>query len=323
MALGTEVNFEVLTKAYFKILEEKFDTPVKVAHEVLDVDPDKGSHWLVEVSNIKTKEKTYYDAGHVFIGAGGGALPLLQKVEIEEKKGYGGFPVSGQWLYCNNPQVIAQHEAKVYSKAGVNTPPMSVPHLDTRYIDGKKELVFGPFAGFNTKFLKEGSYLDLPKSIRLDNIPAMWGVFWHNLPLLEYLVKEVSMGHEDRMHELRHFVKNARSEDWELRVAGQRVQIIKRDKEEGGILEFGTDVVHSQDGRVSALLGASPGASTAVHIMLHVLQIAFPEKVNSEEWKAKLDEMIPFWNASINDHQEDFIALQQKCSTLLGLEVLH
>lgn len=323
MELGTEVNFEILTKVYFKILEEQFNTPVTIAHEVLDVDPAKGDNWLVEAKNLTTKEKFYYNAEHVFIGAGGGALTLLQKVEIEEKKGYGGFSVSGQWLYCKNPEVIEQFHAKVYSKADVNAPPMSVPHLDTRYINGKKELIFGPFAGFNTKFLKEGSYLDLPKSIKFDNIPAMWGVFWHNLPLVEYLIKQVSMGHEDRMNELRHFVKNAEPDDWELHVAGQRVQIIKRDEEEGGTLEFGTDVVHSKDGRITALLGASPGASTAVHIMINVLQIAFPEKANSKQWKAKFDEMVPFWSKSINDHKEDFIALQKKCSASLGLDALH
>lgn len=323
MELGTELNFESLAKSYYKILEEQYGTPVRLNHEVLDVDPANDEDWLVEVKNLQTGNKSYYDAEHVFIGAGGGALPLLQKVEIEEKKGYGGFPVSGQWLYCKNDEIIAQHSAKVYSKAGVNAPPMSVPHLDTRYINGKRELVFGPFAGFNTKFLKEGSYLDLPRSIRLSNIPAYWGVFWHNLPLVEYLVKEVMMRHEDRMNELRNFVKDARPEDWDVKVAGQRVQIIKRDKEEGGILEFGTDVVHSADGRITALLGASPGASTAVHIMIHTLQVAFPDKMGSAEWKTKLEEMIPFWNKEVEDNKEAFIKLQKKCSELLELDHRH
>ncbi|MBL3655228.1 malate dehydrogenase (quinone) [Fulvivirga sediminis] len=317
MEMGTEVNFELLTKSYFKILEEEFDTPVHLAHEVLDVDPDGHKGWMVEAKNLTTNKKVYYDAEHIFIGAGGGALPLLQKVEIPEKKGYGGFPVSGEWLYCTNPDVIKKHQAKVYSKAGVKAPPMSVPHLDTRYINGKQELVFGPFAGFNTKFLKEGSYLDLPKSIRFDNIPSLWGVFWHNLPLVEYLIKEISMKHEDRMEELRSFVKDAKSDDWKLKVAGQRVQIIKKDEEEGGTLEFGTDIVHSKDGKITALLGASPGASTAVHIMIELLQIAFPEKVKENE--EKLNEIIPFWNKSIESHQEEFKLIQQDSLKTLKL----
>ncbi|MDT0651572.1 malate:quinone oxidoreductase, partial [Autumnicola edwardsiae] len=233
MELGTEVNFGKLTERYFNILETKFNVPVLRGHEVLDIDPDERVEWKVEAKNLSTGEKCYYDAEHVFIGAGGGALPLLQKVEIKEKAGYGGFPVSGQWLYCKNREVIEKHHAKVYSKAGPDAPPMSTPHLDTRNIDGKKELLFGPFAGFSTKFLKEGSKLDLPKTINLDNIPSMWGVFWHNLPLTKYLIKQVTMGHKERMEDLRVFIKEAKSEDWDLRIAGQRVQIIKRDKEEG------------------------------------------------------------------------------------------
>ncbi len=202
MELGTSVDFGALTEQYFKILEEEFEVPVLRRHEVEDIDPEGPEDWTAEVKNLETGDKLYYDAEHVFIGAGGGALPLLQKVEIEEKEGYGGFPVSGQWLFCNNPEIIDKHDAKVYSKAGVDAPPMSVPHLDARYIDGKKELLFGPFAGFSTKFLKEGSRLDLPKSIRFDNIPSMWGVFWHNLPLTKYLIDQVSMDHEDRMDDL-------------------------------------------------------------------------------------------------------------------------
>lgn len=323
MEIGTEVNFERITERYIKILEEEFEVPVLRGHEVLDVDPDVELEWTVEVKNLENGEKSYYDALHVFIGAGGGALPLLQKVEIKEKAGYGGFPVSGQWLYCTNPEVIEKHEAKVYSKAGPDAPPMSTPHLDTRYIHGKKQLLFGPFAGFSTKFLKEGSKLDLPKSIRFDNIPSMWGVFWHNLPLTRYLVKQVSMGHKERMEDLRVFVKNAKSEDWDLRIAGQRVQIIKRDEEEGGILEFGTDVVHSKDGTITALLGASPGASVAVPIMVNVLKLAFPEKMESVEWQQKLDRMLPFRNKDIEEHAEEFLKVQANSSRKLKLKVLH
>ena len=323
MELGTGVNFGSLTEQYFKILEEQLEVPVLRNREVLDIDPDGPEDWTVEVKDLKTDEKTYYDAEHVFIGAGGGALPLLQKVEIEEKEGYGGFPVSGQWLFCKNRDIIEKHHAKVYSKAGVDAPPMSVPHLDARFINGKKELLFGPFAGFSTKFLKQGSILDLPKSLRFDNLPSMWGVFWHNLPLTSYLIDQVRMGHEDRVEELKVFIKDAKPEDWELKVAGQRVQIIKRDEEQGGVLEFGTDVVHSKDGKITALLGASPGASTAVHIMLDVLKIAFPERLESNDVMEKLNEMVPFWNENIQEKEQEFKKVQQRSSRILNLDALH
>lgn len=323
MEIGTGVNFGTLTEKYYKILEEEFNTPVLRGKEVLDVDPSRSSEWLAEVKDVDTGEKTYYDAQNVFVGAGGGALPLLQKVEIKEKEGYGGFPISGQWLTCTNPEIIEQHHAKVYSKAALGAPPMSVPHLDSRYINGKKQLLFGPFAGFSTKFLKHGSYTDLPKSINFENIPSMWGVFWHNLSLTKYLVGQVTMSHEDRMNELRDFIKDAKAEDWKLEVAGQRVQVIKRDKDEGGILEFGTDVVHSKDGSITALLGASPGASVAVHIILQILEITYPEKLKTKEWQEKLSEMIPFWNQKIENHKEDFRTAQAKNSKLLKLDALH
>ncbi len=322
MELGTEVNYGVLTRTFFKILEEKFDTPVFTMHEVEDVDPTSAEDWMVKIKNLDTKKRIHCDAAHVFIGAGGGALPLLQKIEIDEKEGYGGFPVSGEWLICKNQEIIKKHHAKVYGKAEVGSPPMSMPHLDTRYIDGKQELLFGPFAGFSTKFLKEGSFFDLFKSIKWDNIPSMWGVFWHNIPLTKYLIEQVRMGHEDRVDELRKFVKNANSEDWELKVAGQRVQIIKRDEEEGGTLEFGTEVVHSKDGRITALLGASPGASVAVDIMIDLLHFAYPEKAKSELWQQKLTEMIPFWNKEIEKNIEDFKNIRLNCSEILQINFL-
>ena len=187
---GAEVNYGNLTRQLFDILEKEYDTKVQCHHEVLDIDPDDNIEWSVIVKDLETHHKKYYDAHHVFIGAGGGSLLLLQKVEIDEKEGYGGFPVSGEWLVCKNEDIIKQHNAKVYSKAGPHDPPMSTPHLDTRYIDGKRELLFGPFAGFSPKFLKEGSNLDLFKSIKFDNISPMLGAFWHNLPLTKYLVEQ-------------------------------------------------------------------------------------------------------------------------------------
>jgi len=296
---GTEVNYGRLTEDLFKILEEEFDTPVYCNQEVLDIDPDTNIDWTVQVKNTKTQEINHVDATHVFIGAGGASLLLLQKVEIEEKEGYGGFPVSGEWLVCNNEEIIKQHNAKVYSKAGIGDPPMSTPHLDTRYIDGKKSLLFGPFAGFSPKFLKEGSNLDLLKSIQFDNLSPMLGAFWYNLPLTKYLVHQVMMGKEERMEALRKFVKDANDEDWEVVKAGQRVQIIKKDEYEGGKLQFGTEVISSNDGSITCLLGASPGASTATSIMLEVLEKAFPELLQKNT--SLLKKIVPFYKQEIKE----------------------
>ncbi|WP_452229529.1 MULTISPECIES: malate dehydrogenase (quinone) [unclassified Lacinutrix] len=297
---GTEVNYGALTKALFKILETKYNTPVHCNMEVQDVDPSADIDWTVEMKNLVTHEKHNLESKHVFIGAGGGSLLLLQKVEIDEKEGYGGFPISGEWLVCKNEEIIKQHNAKVYSKAGIGDPPMSTPHLDTRYIDGKRELLFGPFAGFSPKFLKEGSNLDLFKSVQLDNISPLLGAFWHNLPLTKYLIEQVTSSHEDRMEELRKFVKDAKSEDWEILVAGQRVQIIKKDVFEGGVLQFGTEVVSSKDGSITCLLGASPGASTATSVMLEVLEKAFPEILNTSEGKELLHKIVPMWKKEVD-----------------------
>ena len=310
---GTEVNYGTLTKTLFNILETKFDTPVYCNMEVKDIDPSPDIDWTVEMENLETNQKYNLESKHVFIGAGGGSLLLLQKVEIEEKEGYGGFPISGEWLVCKNEDIIKQHNAKVYSKAGLGDPPMSTPHLDTRYINGKRELLFGPFAGFSPKFLKEGSNFDLFKSVKFDNISPLLGAFWHNLPLTKYLIEQVTSSHEDRMKELRKFVKDANSDDWEILVAGQRVQIIKKDEFEGGVLQFGTEVVSSKDGSITCLLGASPGASTATSVMLQVLEKAFPELLNSEEGKTVMDKMIPFYNTEVT---EDLFKAQLKKSAV-------
>ncbi|GER58056.1 putative malate:quinone oxidoreductase [Patiriisocius marinus] len=299
MDRGCEMNYGALTEQLFAILENDFDTPVQCNMDVLDVDPDEKVEWFAKVKNTVTDELFHFDAHHIFIGAGGGSLLLLQKVEIDEKEGYGGFPVSGQWLVCKNEEIIKQHNAKVYSKAGPGDPPMSTPHLDTRYINGKRELLFGPFAGFSPKFLKEGSNLDLFKSVKLDNISPMLGAFWKNLPLTKYLIEQLAMSFEDRMDELRKFAKGAKNEDWEIIHAGQRVQIIKEDDYTGGELQFGTEVISSNDGSITCLLGASPGASTAVYIMLDVLEKAFPEVINSPEGKEKLRSIVPTYKTEI------------------------
>lgn len=293
MDLGTDVNFGTLTDAMIAHLQRLKDVTLYLNHEVRDLEKQEDDKWLIKVKNLTEDDSIELAADFVFIGAGGGALPLLQKSDIEEADGYGGFPISGQWLKCNNETVIKQHAAKVYGKADVGSPPMSVPHLDTRVINGKKELLFGPFAGFSTKFLKNGSYFDLPKSIEWDNAGPMLAAGWHNLPLTKYLVQQVTQSDEDRFHALQAYFPHAKMEDWDLVVAGQRVQVIKKDEQKIGVLEFGTELVCAADGSLAGLLGASPGASTSVSVMLKVLQNCFPEAFQSDAWQGRLKEMIP------------------------------
>ena len=230
-------------------------------------------------------------ARFVFIGAGGGALRLLQKSGIPEAKGFGGFPISGQFLRTSNPEIVAAHQAKVYGKADVGAPPMSVPHLDARVVDGGSALMFGPYAGWSMKFLKNGSWTDLLRSVRPGNLVPMLAVGARNLDLVRYLVGEVTANDTARLRTLRAFMPSAHPRDWELITAGQRVQVIKKDPKLGGVLEFGTELVTSADGSIAGLLGASPGASTAVATMLDLLDRCFPDR--AQEWKPQLRAMMP------------------------------
>ncbi|MCM2973018.1 malate dehydrogenase (quinone) [Larsenimonas suaedae] len=291
---GTDVDFGALTRMMLKRLEAFPDEQVRVStgQSVTDLKRSDDGRWTVSVETSDGKTRTL-TAKFVFLGAGGAALHLLQKSEIPEASGYGGFPVSGQWLRCDKPEIVERHLAKVYSKAPVGSPPMSVPHLDTRNVDGSPSLLFGPFAGFTTKFLKTGSVFDLVKSVRGSNLSPMLSVAKNNFDLLKYLIEQVRQSHTDRVDALRDFFPNARDDDWRLEVAGQRVQIIKKDPEKGGILQFGTEVVAAGDGSLAALLGASPGASTATSIMLGLLEQCFPEKCQSPEWQERLNAIVP------------------------------
>lgn len=301
MDQGTDVNFGTLARSLFRYLATLPGVQIHLRHDVKDLErAEDGSRWRITVENADGDERKLH-AGFVFIGAGGGSLHLLDQSDIPEAQGFAGFPVSGQWLKCVNPEVIGQHAAKVYGRAAVGTPPMSVPHLDTRIIDGKRELLFGPYAGFTTKFLKQGSVFDLARSLELDNILPMIAVGLRNVPLTKYLIEQALQSPEDRLRELKHYVPNARMEDWELLWAGQRVQVIKADEKEGGRLEFGTEVVAGADGTIAALLGASPGASTAVKIMLDVMQKCFPERMAG--WKDRLTQMMPSYGASLAEEK--------------------
>ncbi|OZG71157.1 malate dehydrogenase (acceptor) [Hahella sp. CCB-MM4] len=317
---GSDVDFGSLTRNMVSHLQSLPDFELMLSHSVKALTQQPNGRWNVRVKDRKTKESMYINAKFVFLGAGGGALPLLQKSGIPEGEGYGGFPVSGQWLVCQKPEIVSQHYAKVYGKAPIGAPPMSVPHLDTRIINGKPALLFGPFAGFTTRFLKDGSVFDLPSSFKGDNFGPIWSAGMDNLDLTRYLIKEVFQSQKARVNSLRNFFPEAKDEDWHLAVAGQRVQIIKRCAKDGGKLEFGTEVVSSKDSTLAALLGASPGASTAAQTMVNIIENCFADRMASEEWQAKMKEMVPSYGQSLVDDAELADRVRQRTLGTLGLK---
>lgn len=315
---GTDVNFGALTRMLFEHLQSK-DVEINYEHSVENINRNGDGSWQLKVKNLNNGSIERHSAKFVFIGGGGGSLHLLQKSGIPEGKHIGGFPVSGIFMVCNNPEVVEQHHAKVYGKAKVGAPPMSVPHLDTRYIDHKKSLLFGPFAGFSPKFLKTGSMLDLVTSVKPNNVLTMLAAGAKEMSLTKYLIQQVMLSKEQRMEELREFIPNAKSEDWDLVVAGQRVQVIK-DTEAGGkgTLQFGTEVITAADGSIAALLGASPGASTAVSVMLEVMKKCFPQHINA--WEPKIKEMIPSHGLSLMENPELLEEIHATTAKVLGLK---
>ena len=320
MQRGTDVNFGNLTRQMFGYLQSQQDVNMHFQHEVAKLKKNKNNEWVVKVKDLQTGEKRKIRTKFIFIGAGGGSLPLLEKSKIFEGKGFGGFPVSGQWLRCTNETIIKQHHAKVYGKAAIGAPPMSVPHLDTRVIGGKQELLFGPYAGFTTKFLKKGSYFDLLKSIKTSNLWPMLYAGAHNIPLTKYLIEQVKQSHEERVDALKEYFPNAKPEDWVLEQAGNRVQIIKKDENGKGILQFGTEIVSSADCSLAALLGASPGASTAVSIMIELIERCFGEQIQSAEWQSKIKTMIPSYGVQLNENEELFAEVKSSTAKILQLE---
>ncbi|WP_106380422.1 malate:quinone oxidoreductase [Abditibacterium utsteinense] len=319
MEIGTDINFGALTRALIAQIQGMEGVALHLGQEVKALQQESDGRWRVEVKEQASGKTRIVRAKFIFIGAGGGSLPLLLKSGIPEGKGFGGFPVSGQWLKCTNPQVIERHSAKVYGKASVGAPPMSVPHLDTRIIDGKKALLFGPYAGFTTKFLKQGSLLDLPLSIKPSNMIPMLCVGRDNIPLTKYLIDQVRQSPEDRLVALREFFPDAKKEDWQLEIAGQRVQVIKKDPKRGGVLEFGTEVVSASDGSLAALLGASPGASTTISIMLTLLERCFKDEMSSPAWRSKLQKMIPSFGQSLASDAELCERTRKHTGEILGL----
>ncbi|WP_041795355.1 malate dehydrogenase (quinone) [Modestobacter italicus] len=298
---GTDVNFGALTRL---LLDDAVRRGVQLhlQHRVLKVRRERDGRWATTVRDLATGKRRTVRSRFLFVGAGGGALPLLQGAGIPEIAGFGGFPVSGQFLRTRNPQLVAQHQAKVYGQAKVGAPPMSVPHLDLRLIDGEQALLFGPYAGFSPKFLKAGSMWDLPRSVRTGNLGSMLGAGWANIPLTRYLIGQVLQSEKSRFRALEEFVPTAEQDDWELITAGQRVQVIKQDTAGRGVLQFGTELIVGADGTVAGLLGASPGASTATAAMLTLLERCFPDRIDG--WRPLLQEAIPSYGHTLSDEPE-------------------
>lgn len=317
---GADVDYGALTHHLVDHLQGQSGFAVHYAHSVRDFHRESDGRWRVIVKDLKSGDIASVSAKFVFIGAGGGALPLLQKSGIPEADGYGGFPVSGIWLRCDDPAINKRHHAKVYGKAAAGSPPMSVPHLDTRVIGGQHSLLFGPYAGFSTKFLKHGSLLDLFESLRPNNILPMFAVARDNFDLTEYLVGQVIQSSDHRFNALRGYYPNANPKDWKLEVAGQRVQIIKPDPKRGGYLEFGTELVAASDQSLVALLGASPGASTAAFIAIEVLEKCFAGKLTEGGWLPKLRELIPSYGQSLIDDADLSRRIRASTAATLHLE---
>ncbi len=316
-AAGTDVNFGALTRLLLDDVSGR-GLAVHCNQRVTGLERDTDGRWVVTVRDTVTGERRVVRARFVFVGAGGGALPLLQSAGIPEIRGFGGFPVSGQFLRTTSPELVARHQAKVYGQAAVGAPPMSVPHLDLRLIDGDHSLLFGPYAGFSPKFLKAGSMFDLPRSVRPNNLGSMLGVARTELALTRYLIGELLQSRSDRHTTLTSFVPAAQEHDWDMITAGQRVQVIKRDPATGrGVLQFGTELVVGGDGTIAGLLGASPGASTAVSAMLTLLEQCFPDRMAT--WRPALQEVIPSYGHRLSE--EPGLLAEVRADTMQVLEL--
>ena len=297
---GTDVNYGEITRQLVSSLQKNDHFSLQTSSEVTEFKRNGDNSWHVTIEDVNNGKQHAIDAKYVFIGAGGGALKLLQKTGIPEADNYAGFPVGGSFLMTENPDVTRLHQQKVYGQASVGAPPMSVPHIDARFIDGKRVVLFGPFATFSTKFLKQGSFFDLLSTTTTSNVMPMTHVGLDNFDLVKYLISQVMLSDDDRFAALKEYYPGARKEDWKLIQAGQRVQIIKKDADKGGVLKLGTEVVVDQQRTISALLGASPGASTAAPITLNVIKKLFPEQFNSPEWQNKIRGIVPSFGQNLN-----------------------
>ncbi|WP_120006033.1 malate:quinone oxidoreductase [Nesterenkonia muleiensis] len=315
---GTDVDFGSVSRQLAGHLDSE-GVELRYSHEVTGLSRGTDGRWDLKVKNTAGGEKFTASARFVFVGAGGGALSLLQSSGIEEIRGFGGFPVSGQFLRALDTSTAEQHHAKVYGLASVGAPPMSVPHLDTRFVEGRRSLMFGPYAGFSTNFLKSGSYFDLPFSVRGHNLLPMLRVGATNTSLVTYLLKEIAKTHKKKVEALRDFFPEAEADKWELITAGQRVQVMKKNEDGKGVLQFGTELIAAADGSIAGLLGASPGASTAPSIMFKLLERCFPGQI--EAWKPHLEVMVPSYGRILNEDEKLLSEVTESTAEALQLDV--
>jgi malate dehydrogenase (quinone) len=317
MITGTDIDYGALTHLLISQLHAQSGFSVHYKHKVVGLNRLEDGRWGVTVEDGAGEKRTV-SAKFVFVGAGGGALELLEKSKIPEGHGYAGFPVSGVWLRCDVDEVSARHHAKVYGKAAEGSPPMSVPHLDTRMIAGKRSLLFGPYAGFSSKFLKHGSYADLFRSIEPGNVLPMLAVARDDWRLAEYLIGQVLQTGSHQFKVLQQFFPQAQRQDWHEAVAGQRVQIIKPDPDHTGVLEFGTELIGSADNSIVALLGASPGASTAAFIAFQVLEKCFGKEL-AGGWRDRLKTIIPTYGIDLTQDPAACRDIRARTAAVLGL----
>ena len=313
---GTDVDFGSLSRQLANHLSRS-GADLRYDHEVLGLSRASDGRWNVRVKNAAANERSTVSARFVFVGAGGGAISLLQSSGIPEIRGFGGFPVSGKFLRTTDPAIADRHHAKVYGLASVGAPPMSVPHLDTRFVEGRRTLMFGPYAGFSTNFLKNGSIFDLPFSVRPHNLLPMLQVGKDNTDLVSYLVKEVTSSQTTKMNALRDFYPEAEADSWEMITAGQRVQVMKKNASGKGVLQFGTELVTGAEGSIAGLLGASPGASTAPSIMFRLLERCFGSRM--EQWRPRLEAMVPSFGHLLNENPELLAEVSKSTAKTLQL----
>ena len=216
------------------------------------------------------------------------------------------------------PPSWSQHQAKVYGQAAVGAPPMSVPHLDPRVIDGDHSLMFGPYAGFSPKFLKAGSMFDLPRSVKPNNLGSMLGVARTELALTRYLVNELLQSGADRHQTLRAFVpdgRRARLGDDHRRPARPGHQAGPGDRpRRAPVRHRGRRRRRRHDRRPARRL---PGASTAVSAMLDLLERCFPDRMPA--WRPALQEAIPSYGRSLAD--DPALLAEVRASTMQTLEL--
>jgi malate dehydrogenase (quinone) len=316
MKVGTDIDFGALTRLLVDGLTAS-GADLQLGRRVTGLKRTRDGLWHVSGKHEVGSAPFDLTARFVFVGAGGGALNLLQRSGIKEIRGYGGFPISGQFFRTDDPELVAKHQAKVYGKASVGAPPMSVPHLDTRVVDGTPSLLFGPYAGFSTKYLKHGSLLDLFAALRPHNLGTFIGAGLKNLDLVQYLVKEVLASRKHKVASLREFFPRAEGDDWRLITAGQRVQVMKRGADGKAVIQFGTEVVAGADGSIAGLLGASPGASTAVPIMLDVLAKCFPARIDG--WEPELRNLIPTYGTLLSSNKATAVEVMTRTAKELGI----